>query len=194
MRSFDSSSTALLQEVKFPQFGNCIIGYIKADVFDSPGYRYEIIVGRDVLLRMGISLDFQSKVTRWMGHEIPMKSTTSIAMDIPSVQEHERFYWQELEEDLLIMAELFSDEIMDRKYQAVSPEEVVQQLDHLSSQQKTSSRQSSKNTRGCLMEPLDVIQLWRLILNLSQAHNQYIKGHIRCHIKNRNCSTESCTT
>ena len=137
MGSFDSSSTALLEEIKFPQFGNCIIGSIKADVFDSPGSRYDIIVGRDILLRMGISLDFQSKVTRWMGHELPMKSTVSIAMDIPSAHEIEQFYQQELEEDLLIMAELFSDEIMDRKYQAVSPEEVVQQLDHLNTQQRT---------------------------------------------------------
>ena len=137
MGSFDSSSTALLEEIKFPQFGNCIIGSVKADVFDSPGCRYDIIVGRDVLLRMGISLDFQSKVTKWMGHELPMRSTMSIAMDIPSAHEIEQFYQQELEEDLLIMAELFSNEIMDRKYQAVSPEEVVQQLDHLNTQQRT---------------------------------------------------------
>ena len=57
-------------------------------------------------------------------------------MDIPSTVVDKDVYTQELEEDLLIMSELFTDEIMDRKYQAVSPEEVVQQLDHLSNQQK----------------------------------------------------------
>jgi len=63
MGSFDSSSTFNLQEVKFPQFGNCIIGNVKADVFDSPACRYDLIVGRDILLAMGIDLDVQAKAT-----------------------------------------------------------------------------------------------------------------------------------
>ena len=78
MGSFDSSSSVQLQEVKFPQFANCIIGTVKADVFDSPGCRYDIIVGRDVLLRMGIKLDFRSKLVKWLEQEIPMKITKSL--------------------------------------------------------------------------------------------------------------------
>jgi len=131
MGSFDSSSTVNLQEVKFPQFGNCIIGNVKAYVFDSPACRYDLIVGRDILLAMGINLDFHTKVTKWMGHQIPMKSTTSIQRDLQHVEQYITYYQLEEEEDLLLLSELFTDAIiMDMKYQAVSPQEVVDQLDH----------------------------------------------------------------
>ena len=44
----------------------------------------------------------------------------------------------EEDKDYELLAELYANDvvIMDRKYQAVSPEEVVQQLDHLTSHQK----------------------------------------------------------
>ena len=134
MGSFDSSSTINLQKVKFPQFGNCIIGNVKANVFYSPACRYDIIVGRDILLTMGISLDFQSKSTKWMGHKVLMKSTTLIQQNLLRAEQYIAYYQYEEEEDL---SELFTDAvIMDRKYQAVSPEEVVKQLDHLNSSEK----------------------------------------------------------
>merc|ERR1711884_229864 len=89
---------------------------------------------------MGIKLDFISKFIKWLEHKIPMKPTSSVAMDIPSTVVDEAIYTQELEEDLLLfeafMAELFTDAIMDRKYQAVSPEEVIQELTHLDDNQK----------------------------------------------------------
>ena len=86
---------------------------------------------------MGITLDFQSKSTKWMGHEVPMKSTTSIQNNLLRTEQYIAFYQQEEEEDLVLLSELFSDAIiMDRKYQAVSPEEVVKQLDHLNSDEK----------------------------------------------------------
>ena len=69
-----------------------------------------------------------------------MKPTISVAMDIPGSAVNTAAYIQELEEDLLLfeafMAELYTDEIMDKKYQAVSPEEVIQELDHLDKAQK----------------------------------------------------------
>ena len=137
MGSFNSSSNVTLEQVKFPQFGNAIIGNVKADVFNSPNCRYDLIIGRDILLKMGINIDFDTKTTKWMGREIPMASTTSIATDIPRDQ-YFSLYELEEEEDFELFAELHSDAIiMDRKYQAVSPEEVVQQLNHLNSSQKT---------------------------------------------------------
>ena len=116
---------------------NATMGNIKADMFDSPNCRHNLTMGRDILLKMGINMDFDARTTRWMGHETAMASTTSIATDIPRDQ-HFSLCELEEEEDFELFAELYSDAIiMDRKYQAVSPEEVVQQLDHLNSSQKT---------------------------------------------------------
>ena len=86
MGSFNSSSNVTLEQVKFPQFGNAIIGNVKADVFDSPNCRCDITMGGDILLKMGVNIDFDTKTTKWMGREIPMASATSTATDIPRDQ------------------------------------------------------------------------------------------------------------
>ena len=56
--TFSSSESVMLLQVKFPEFSNKNIGDIKADVFDSPTYRYDLIIGRNVLEGMVIILDF----------------------------------------------------------------------------------------------------------------------------------------
>ena len=47
--NFSSSESLMLSQVKFPEFSKNNIGYIKADLFDSPICRYELIVGWGVL-------------------------------------------------------------------------------------------------------------------------------------------------
>ena len=90
--------------------------------------------------------------------QVPMKSTTSIQRDLLRTEQYIAFYQQEEEEDLLLISELFSDTvIMDRKYQAVSPEEVVKQLDHLNSDEKNKLQSVFANTRESLMAHWDVI-------------------------------------
>ena len=55
----------------------------------------------------------------------------------PNITQFEAYLLQEEEEDASLF-EVYADDVLikDRKYQSVSPEEVVQQLNHLSSQQK----------------------------------------------------------
>ena len=76
--NFSSSESVMLSQVKFPEFSNNNIGDIKADVFDSTKCRYELIIGWDVLERMGIILDFNKHQMTWTDKIIPMKSTTDI--------------------------------------------------------------------------------------------------------------------
>ena len=68
----------MLSQVKFPELSVNNIGDIKADVFDSPTFRYDLIIGRDVLERMGIILDFNKHQMTWTDKIITMKSAIEI--------------------------------------------------------------------------------------------------------------------
>ena len=135
---FSSNSQVTLTDIRFPEFGNHRIDAFTADVFDSPTCRYDIIIGRDVLKTMGASIDFHNQTTRWLGRDLPMKDPSKAMLlastNVPQLEAH---FLQEEQEDALLF-ELYADDVLikDRKYQSVSPQEVVQQLNHLSSQQK----------------------------------------------------------
>ena len=137
---FATNSTVTLHNVKFSEFGNQCIHQITADIFDSPTCQYDIILGRNILKLMGVLIDFQAHTINWMGQTINMKSRTQISLSDKD-QYLENFYnhlEEEEDEDFDLLAELYADDIviMDQKYQAVSPEEVVQQLDHLTIDQR----------------------------------------------------------
>ena len=74
-----------------------------------------------------------------------MKSTHQLSTDIARTQVENYFlHLQEKEnEDFDLLAELYADDIfiVDRKYQEVSPQEDVQQLHHLTSDQKQQLQQ-----------------------------------------------------
>ena len=86
-----------------------------------------MIIGRSELSTMGINFDFQTHSITWLKKYITMKSTTSFS-DIPEIlfEEHES-----IEDN-----ELFADEILDRKYMAISAQEVVDSLYHLTAADK----------------------------------------------------------
>ena len=70
---FSTSSQVTLEKVKFPEFGNNCLDTITADVFDSLTCRYDLIIGRDVLKKMGAHIDFHKEMIRWMDRELPMR-------------------------------------------------------------------------------------------------------------------------
>ena len=55
---FATTSSATIQRLKFPEFGNHCIERVHADVFHSPTCCYDIILGRDTMDIMGIKLNF----------------------------------------------------------------------------------------------------------------------------------------
>ena len=73
-----------------------------------------------------------------MGRTIPMKPRQQAPVEEGQLEQYYNHLASEEEEDYELFAELYADDvvIMDRKYQAVSPEEVVKQLHHLTSKQK----------------------------------------------------------
>ena len=71
--TYTTDERVTLQNLKFPEFGNRSIGEVQADVFNSPNYKYDIILGRTELRRMGISFSFVDDTISWLGRTIPMK-------------------------------------------------------------------------------------------------------------------------
>ena len=72
-----SNETATIQRIKCPEF-NRIIHDLTGDVFDSPTCRYDIILGRRDIAKLGIKLDFSTHQIEWLNHSIPMKTTIRI--------------------------------------------------------------------------------------------------------------------
>ena len=54
-----SNKTAIIQQIKCPEF-NRIIHDLTGDVFDSLTCRYDIILGRRDIAKLGIKLDFST--------------------------------------------------------------------------------------------------------------------------------------
>ena len=76
--TYKSCERVTLQNLKFPEFGNRSIGDVQADLFDVPNCKYDIILGRTELRRMGMSFSFLYDTVTWLGRTIPMKTTYSL--------------------------------------------------------------------------------------------------------------------
>jgi len=114
------STTTMINTTCFP-FGVTPRQGPQADVFTSAQCRYDLILGRTELRRMGIGFNFINNTIAWFEQTIPMKATRSM-MAIPA----EAMLQEEYED-----AELFTPNILERKYQSVSPQAVVETLTHL---------------------------------------------------------------
>ena len=108
----ESSDAATIQSIKCPEF-NRIIPDITGDIFNSPTCRYDVILGRKDIAKLGIKLNFANQTVEWLDHSIPMRSTTR---SIP----------EPLQE--AIDSELFAAEpikILERNYQSVTASDVT---------------------------------------------------------------------
>ena len=78
--TYQTSEIVIIQNLKFPEFGNRSIGDVKADVFYSPNCKYDIILGRTELRKMGVMFNFADDTVTWLGRTISMKTTNSHAV------------------------------------------------------------------------------------------------------------------
>ena len=134
---FSTSAQVILSNVKFPEFGNPCIQTILADVFDSPTCCYNVLImGQDILKQMGAQIDFNTKTVQWMNRDFQMKDPTMSPFQSSSTLE--AYFLQEEAENYAILFEMYANDILikNQKYQAVSPDEVVQQLKHLTPRQQ----------------------------------------------------------
>ena len=103
-----------------------------AFVFDSDSH-YDIVFGRDFLLKIGLDTCFSTKTANWMDHKLPMKSPKF--WDDPTQMYQSLIVDNEDEIDKDLDCDCF-DNMMDAKYEKVNPVSVAQAQSHLSSDQQ----------------------------------------------------------
>ena len=118
---FNTSEEVLIANCKCPEFRSRWIPDITADVFQAR-CRYDMIIGRDLLILMSIIINFKNYTIKWIKHSIPMKDSYHIHNQegLPGNTSMEY-------ED----SELFNDEILNRKYQSVTPKQVIDEQHHI---------------------------------------------------------------
>ena len=131
-----ANRAVLLRDIVLPEFSRSNkIDEQWAYVFDSDSH-YDIIYGRDFLLKIGLDTCFSTKTTNWLDRKIPMKPSrfwhdpVSMYSSL-SVGEDE----DEEEVEETIKCDCF-DNMMDAKYAKVDPVEIAKSQTHLSSSQQ----------------------------------------------------------
>ena len=108
-----------------PEFYEKTIIQTPAHVFSTP-MNYDLIIGRDLLTELGISLDFYHQKTIWQDAEIPMK--------LPNATINSDFY---IQDNSLIENETNRiKKILDAKYEPANLEEIAESALHLSKEEQ----------------------------------------------------------
>ena len=66
------SSVATIQQIKCLEF-NRNVQYITGDIFYFCTCRYDVILGRNDIVKLGIKLNFTNQIVEWLDHSIPMR-------------------------------------------------------------------------------------------------------------------------
>jgi Reverse transcriptase (RNA-dependent DNA polymerase)/RNase H-like domain found in reverse transcriptase len=119
-----------MKGILLPEFDrNKTVDDHHALVFDGDS-AYDMILGRDILHRLGITFDFETKTMRWLNNVVSMK---------------DRKTWQAPEQHLFDLMEMeheedvplaYSTEILEAKYEKVDPKVVAEQQTHLTPRQR----------------------------------------------------------
>ena len=129
--NFKADEAVVLKELQFPELDpHRTIDTMSFQVFDAP-CRYDAIVGRDVLLSLGIILDFNNKAVEWDDKILPM--ITKVAQG--SVKDNDDLF----RSDTIGAVDgtgYHSKTITESKYEAVNIDKVVNACSHLSSSHK----------------------------------------------------------
>jgi hypothetical protein len=60
-------------QFKLPEFSNSKIITWKFNMFESENVGYDLIIGRDLMLELGLDISFKNKNITWEGTTIPMR-------------------------------------------------------------------------------------------------------------------------
>ena len=100
-------------------------------VDSSPGpHRYDMILGRDVMTELGITIDFKEQAMTWDDSTVHMKDPDSLSDMTNPISD---FFWKEdiYETEALNEASIRLKKILDAKYEAADLEEIVRTCEHL---------------------------------------------------------------
>jgi hypothetical protein len=122
-----------LKDIVLPEFSRSKrIDGQWAFVFDAP-WQYDIVFGRDFLLKIGLDTGFSTQTTNWLDIKLPMKKSgfwnAPVSMYLALEQHVEEHENEEAECDCF-------NKIKDAKYEKVDPREVAKQQTHLTEKQR----------------------------------------------------------
>jgi hypothetical protein len=137
--SCETKEVVVMRNLRLPKLDkNCVVDQQKALVFDRD-CKYDVISGADFLRKSGIDIKYSTGIIEWFDNELPMRDphqldgNENLAMaDILEVQREA--------EDIFGMdwydPTCYASEILDAKYGKVSTDDVVDQLTHLTPDQR----------------------------------------------------------
>ena len=102
-------------------------------VFDAP-CRYDAVIGRKVLIELGIILDFKQKIIEWDDKILPMKENKMVV--VPSLSKQNDDLYRSDTIGRVDASGYHSKMISESNYKKVDVAEVVNSCSHLSSSQK----------------------------------------------------------
>jgi len=131
--SFDSSSYILMEDFRLPEFNrNRSVDCVRAAVFDNPSIKYDLILGRDFLNKVGIDVKSSNLTCEWCGDSIPFKLPSYITNDFA----HQAFIESQTEPSAVV------DHEVHAAFTATKPtfadvEDVVRDQVHLTDDQRS---------------------------------------------------------
>lgn len=129
-----------LRDLRLPEFDkNRRIEQQKALVFDTE-CRYDIILGTDFLSKAGISINYDTGFMEWYENIIPLRDP--IGLNAETFDEMEDSLFIQIEDELLgeDWLDSYATEILDAKYSVLDIDGVVNDMNHLTDNQKDDMR------------------------------------------------------
>jgi hypothetical protein len=131
----------LFQGLSFPEFSSTtrVPGPIRATVFDNKDSNYDIILGLDLMILLGIDVKSSTKTVEWQGNVIAFKPANYFGQNFDRSSFESNL--SSFTDDPLIakgatQAGYKSKDILHSKYEAVNTNEVAAQQTHLSASQR----------------------------------------------------------
>jgi hypothetical protein len=133
--TFTTNYESLLDS-KFLQISTNTVVTWQAHVDDKTSSKeaaYDMIMGMDLMTSIGITEDCDQRCIRWGGTEIPLKSRTTLDND----EILHMLYHAANKPDILQEAEKRHNRILDADYRKVEVDPFVEELKHLTMDEKT---------------------------------------------------------
>jgi len=113
-----------LDNLTFPEFSKALkFDHLQARLFDQPGIRYDVILGRDFMNSAKFDICYSDATMKWEGRSVPLKHASEPFALL-------------IDPDADDLDDLFAADIQKRKYGKVEIDEVVNQQVHLSADQR----------------------------------------------------------
>jgi hypothetical protein len=141
--TYTSTEVVIMRNLRLPEFDrNRNVNQQKALVFQSETCKYDVILGADFLTKTGIDIKYSTGTIEWFDNELPLcnphlfqdKDFEAMA-EIVEVQQEEALFGMDWYNPTC-----YAVEILDAKYGKVDIDELINQLNHLNTEQKKDLR------------------------------------------------------